>query len=165
MTVDVGGSQLSTIAGAAALYEREHAAMVRLARLLVSSSPLADEMVHDAFVTVLERWAKIDDPGAYLRQVVVNNCRGAMRRSLVGRRKYARLALLESVEPQELPHEVDETWKALDLVTPKQRMALVLRYYLDLPVADVAELMGERSGTVKSLVHRGLSTLRQELSP
>ncbi|MCP4965333.1 MAG: hypothetical protein GY926_08855, partial [bacterium] len=36
-------------------------------------------------------------------------------------------------------------------------------YYADYPIAEVARLMGERPGTIKSLVHRGLATLRREL--
>ena len=96
--------------------------------------------------------------------MVVNNCRGVTRRSLTGQRKLARLKSLEHSQPMELPADLDETWRALDLVTSKQRTALVLRFYADLPVADIAEVMGEQPGTIKSLVHRGLSTLRNELS-
>jgi RNA polymerase sigma factor (sigma-70 family) len=145
------------------LYEREHGSMVRLAALIVGSQALAEEVVHDAFVSVLERRATITEPGAYLRRVVVNNCHGVTRRSLVGRRKIARLAVLEG-DPFDVLPELDETWSALEQVTPKQRTALVLRFYADLPIAEIAEAMDERPGTVKSLVHRGLATLRKELS-
>ena len=100
---------------------------------------------------------------AYLRRVVVNNCHGITRRSLVGRRKVARLATLEG-NPLHPPPELEETWDALDRVTPKQRTALVLRYHADLTIAEIAEAMDERPGTVKSLIHRGLVTLRKELS-
>lgn len=146
------------------LYEREHLAMVRLAVLLVGSTAIAEEVVHDAFVAVLERHASIPNVGGYLRQVVVNNCRGLTRRSITGRRKVARLAVLEQMDSLSLPEELDETWEALEMVTSKQRTALVLRFYADLPVAEVAVLMDERPGTIKSLVHRGLATLRKELS-
>ncbi len=145
------------------LYKREHGSMVRLACLIVGSQAVAEEVVHDAFVSVLERRATIADPGAYLRRVVINNCHGNTRRSLVGRRKMSRLAVLEGTT-EELPPEVGEAWSALEAVTPKQRHALVLRFYADLPIDDIADLMGERPGTVKSLVHRGLRTLRRELS-
>lgn len=156
--------ELSPVQAIADLYEREHGPMVRLACLILGSRALAEEVVHDAFVSVLERRAIIADPGAYLRRVVVNNCHGVTRRSLVGRRKVARLAVLEGIRSNELPPEVDETWSALDLVTPKQRTALVLRYYADLSIAEIAAVMDERPGTIKSLVHRGLAALRKELS-
>ena len=76
-----------------------------------------------------------------------------------GRQKLDQLLAREPVGALELPHDLDETWEALQVVTPKQRTALVLRFYADLSVAEVADLMGERPGTVKSLVHRGLSVL------
>ncbi len=148
----------------AELYEREHLAMVRLARLIVGSAPLAEEIVHDAFVAVLERGDAVLEPGAYLRRVVINGCHGTTRRFATGRRKMARVAVLEEAKAVTLPPEVDETWQSLQRVTPKQRMALVLRYYADMSIAEVADVMGEREGTIKSLVHRGLTTLRTELT-
>lgn len=159
-----GEASLSAVESVAELYEREQAGMVRLARLIVGSPALAEEVVHDAFVAVLERHETIRDPGAYLRRVVVNNCHGATRRTLTRRRKLDQIATRQPTGAVELPQDLDETWEALQVVTPKQRTALVLRFYADLSVAEVADLMGERPGTVKSLVHRGLSTLRKELS-
>jgi RNA polymerase sigma factor (sigma-70 family) len=54
-------------------------------------------------------------------------------------------------------------WQALRQLPARQRMAIVLRYYLDLPEAEVARLLGVPVGTVKSLVHRGLARLRERL--
>lgn len=163
MSSRVAGSPASTET-IAELYEREHLAMVRLAHLIVGSAPLAEEIVHDAFVAVLERGDSVLEPGAYLRRVVINGCHGTTRRFATGRRKLARLAVLEKGRAVALPPEVDETWQNLRFVTPKQRTALVLRYYADLPIAEIADVMGERQGTIKSLIHRGLSTLRTELT-
>ena len=162
MIVDDDVSDIST--ATLELYEREHLAMVRLARLLVGSVALAEEAVHDAFITVLERRATIVDPGAYLRKVVVNNCWTVTRRAAIGRRKVAVVAGFEHTRSLQLTPELDETWAALSLVTPKQRTALKLRFYGDLAVNDIAEMMDERPGTIKSLLHRGLATLRKELS-
>ena len=53
------------------LYRREHAPMVRLARLIVGSPVEAEEIVHDAFLAVHERWTRLDGPGGYLRVCVV----------------------------------------------------------------------------------------------
>ncbi len=146
------------------LYRREHQSMVRLARLIVGSMALAEELVHDAFIVVFQRHHRLDNPGAYLRQVVVNNCRSSLRRSTTGRRKVSELA---DGTPGDafvsLPPELDETWQSLHVLNIKQRTALVLRFYLDLPVKEIAEIMGVREGTVKSTIHRGLTSLRQEL--
>ncbi len=146
------------------LYRDEFAAMVRLARLIVRSPELAEELVHDAFVSVYGRFDQLDRPGAYLRQVVVNNCRGSLRRSSVGQRKL--LDVSATSRPDDditLPPEYDETWQALRLLNETQRTALVLRFYLDLPIGEIAETMGIPTGTVKSVIHRGIASLRKEL--
>ena len=55
-------------------------------------------------------------------------------------------------------------WAAVRRLPPRQRAALALRFYEDLPLADIADVLGCRVGTVKSNLHRGLATLRKELS-
>jgi DNA-directed RNA polymerase specialized sigma24 family protein len=60
--------------------------------------------------------------------------------------------------------DIDETWGVLRKLPFRQRAALMLRYYEDLPEADIARLLGCRPGTVKSALHRGLATLRKELA-
>ena len=145
------------------VYEREHDAMVRLARLMVGSQVVAEELVHDAFVTVMERQGEIEDLGAYLRTVVVNNCNGFSRRSLLGRAKVAELRERDRGR-LELAPELDEMWSALDRLQQRQRTALVLRFYADLTIDQIAEVMGEPAGTVKSLIHRGITRLRGELT-
>jgi RNA polymerase sigma factor (sigma-70 family) len=62
-----------------------------------------------------------------------------------------------------LPPEIDEMWGALTRLPAKRRVALVLRYYEDLPIVEIAELMQVRPGTVKSLIHRGLASLKEQL--
>jgi RNA polymerase sigma factor (sigma-70 family) len=56
-------------------------------------------------------------------------------------------------------------WQALQRLPGRQRAAIVLRYYLDLPEAEVARLLGVPVGTVKSWTHRGLARLRDRLGP
>ncbi len=52
-------------------------------------------------------------------------------------------------------------WTELQQLNTKQRTALVLRNYQDLPVKEIAVIMGVRPGTVKSLIHRGIANLRR----
>ena len=70
---------------------------------------------------------------------------------------------VEPMRPVEMG-EIDETWECLRHLPGRQRTALVLRYYLDMPISDIAEAMSTREGTVKSLLHRGREALRKELS-
>ena len=136
-----------------ALYVAEYGPMVRLAFLLVGAGA-AEEVVQDAFARVFERWATLDRPGAYLRTCVVNGCRQlARRRRLQWRHPYPAPAAAEL--------GADDLLQALDGLPPTRRAAIVLRYYGDLSEAEIAETLGVRPGTVKSMVHRGLRQLRE----
>ncbi len=135
--------------------------MVRLAFLLTGSRSISEEVVHDAFIIVYERRQKIQQPGAYLRQTVVNLCRTKMRRRQTEQQKLAIVASTVDTSVQ-LEPELDETWQRLAALSHKQRTALVLRFYEDLTIDGIAEAMNERPGTIKSLIHRGLKKLRED---
>lgn len=144
-----------------ALYQEEREGMVRLARLLTGSVVIAEDVVQDAFVQLYDRGlGAVDQPGAYLRRTVVNLCRSHHRRKGVETRWRAR-----QPPPQvELPPELDEMRRALSTLADRQREALVLRFYLDLKVEDVAALLDRPAGTVKSDIHRGLAALTEEIT-
>ncbi|MGH9165630.1 MAG: sigma-70 family RNA polymerase sigma factor, partial [Acidimicrobiales bacterium] len=57
----------------------------------------------------------------------------------------------------------EELWDALGHLTERQRAAIVLRFYEDMPDADIARALGCRPATVRTAVHRGLAALRQEV--
>ena len=143
------------------LYKAEYLPMLRLAHLLIGSTEAAEEVVQEAFIVVYRRRQTIENLGGYLRTTVVNRCYSELRRRSTERRKAHFLASRD--EPVLTP-ELDETWRALDRLKPKQRTALVLRYYEDLSIREIAQTMGEREGTVKSLIHRGLNGLRNEVT-
>lgn len=156
---DHGGPEIETLSPEA-LFRREHEAMVRLAVLLVGSRQVAEEVVQDGFSVVFERWATLDRPGAYLRTVVVNGCRMALRRRETERRH-------ERLDPPlvvDAPVELIELHDALRVLPDRQRCVIVLRYFADRPDAEIAEIVGCRPATVRSLAHRGLSRLRKELT-
>jgi RNA polymerase sigma factor (sigma-70 family) len=144
-----------------AAYRRLRPALVRLAYLLTSSPAVAEDVVQDAVVAASRRWHTVDDPGPYLRRAVVNRARSAHRTTGRERAKVARLGGLAA--PAALEPEVDETWAVLRRLPDRQRQALVLRYYEDLPDAGIARLLGCRPATVRSLVHRGLAAVREAL--
>jgi len=146
-------------AGFASLYREQYGPMVRLAYLLTDSNAIAEELVQDAFVRVYQRWAHVDNAPAYLRRAVVNACRSHHRRRFLERRNPA-----EPPPPVELP-EPDGMWELLAELPPRRRAALVLRFYEDLQVRDIAVALGCSPGTVKSLIHRGLAQLRKGMDP
>lgn len=144
------------------LYAQQLAPMVRLAHLITGSNLAAQDLVHDAFVKVGARLGDLDTPAAYLRVTVVNECRSWLRHRVVVDRHDR--ATVPGVEPEpELPAEMSRVWHAMRLLSERQRVAIVLRFWLDLPVTEVADLMDCPTGTVKSLVHRALHILEKEL--
>src|ERR1700687_1995959 len=99
-----------------------------------------------SFLLANERWARIGRPAAYLRTTVVNACRAHHRRAFRERSHYWEL-LPEDVSP--------ETPMILDAVIRlpfRQRAALVLRFYEDRPDEEIAEILGCRPATVRSLI-------------
>jgi RNA polymerase sigma factor (sigma-70 family) len=144
-----------------ALYEREHGPMLRVACLLVGSRAVAEEVVHEAFATVGERWTQLDNPGGYLRATVVNGCRMVLRRRATEMR-HAPTAVGDGT--YEAPAELVELRSALAALPDRHRAVIVLRYFLDLPDNEIAEIIGCREATVRSIVYRVLRTLRKELT-
>jgi len=139
-------------------YRAQHEPMLRLAYLLTQSRAVAEDLVQDSFIRIQPRWGQLDTPAAYLRRTVTNACYSYHRRR---KREEAYVSL----PPGASEAEHDEMWDALATLSPRRRAALVLRYYLDLSEADIADALGCRKGTVKSLTHRALADLRSVLEP
>jgi RNA polymerase sigma-70 factor (sigma-E family) len=147
------------------LYARHAPDAARLAYLLTGDRALAEDLVQEAFVKMFGRFRDLRNPdafGAYLRKTVVNLARQYFRRRGVEHTFLEREARAPAatIEPPEAHHEM---WTALKRVTPRQRAAIVLRFYEDLTEAQTADVLGCAVGTVKSLVSRGLKQLRNDL--
>jgi RNA polymerase sigma-70 factor (sigma-E family) len=142
------------------LYQAEREGMIRLAHLLTGSVSTAEDLVQEAFLRVFDRVDAVDQPGAYLRRTVVNLANSHHRhRSVVDRWERRQVP-----PPDALPPDVDETWQALRGLPEAQRTVLVLRFYLDLKVDDIAAVLDIPTGTVKSQIHRGLAALSGEVT-
>jgi RNA polymerase sigma-70 factor (sigma-E family) len=152
------------------LYRRHAGGAVRLAYLLLQDRMLAEDIVQDAFVKVGGRLIHLRDPGAfdaYLRRTVVNLSRSYVRRRMVERaflKRETAAAERESVSwPTSSFEDREVLWRALGRLPERQRVAIVLRFYEDLPEVQVADILRCRPGTVKSRVSRGLEALRDEM--
>lgn len=144
-------------AGIAELYEREWSTLVRVAFLLTSSRPTAEEIVQDAFLRLHATRTTVLNPAAYVRTVVVNACRDVHRHQVVVDR-----TPMPAPEPALAKH--DELFDALARLPWRQQAALVLRFHIDLAEPEIASALGCRPNTVRSLIHRALATLRKDLS-
>lgn len=143
------------------LYRAEHTRTVHLARLLTGDHHRAEEIAQEAFVRIAPRVASLENPAGYLRTTVVNLCRDHGRRTATVRR-HPLTPAGDTAEPA-LPRDVDDVWRAVQALPDRQRDALVLRYWADLPTDDVARLLDARPGTARSLIHRGLAALKEVL--
>jgi RNA polymerase sigma factor (sigma-70 family) len=143
-----------------AFYRAEADGQVRRAALLLGSSAIANDVVHDAFVQVFRRWGHIDAPGPYLNRAVLNGCRDVARRSVRDRGIAHRFGAGTDDSP---PHE--SLADALARLPFNQRAAIVLRFYVGLSVAEIAASLDCRPGTVGPWITRGLRQLRQEITP
>jgi RNA polymerase sigma-70 factor (sigma-E family) len=154
----------------AALHRDHYTALVRLATLVVGDVGLAEQITQDAFVKLQLRWGglrRLDRAPAYLRSAVLNAARSYLRHRRVSDRHDARRTVAPAgVTPESAALGRDERERviaALRCLPDRQREAVALRYYLDLPEAEIAAAMGVSPGSVKTHLHRGLATLARRL--
>jgi RNA polymerase sigma-70 factor (ECF subfamily) len=139
------------------LFESEHPAVLRMAYLMLGRTGEAEEVAQEAFTELLLRWESIRNPEGFLRTVAVNRCRD------IGRRRTVRDRALRRIRTREAPIAGDYLIDALQQLDPHLREVVVLRYYLDHTVPDIASIVGSPLGTVKSRLHRALGRLGELL--
>lgn len=132
--------------------------LLRLAYLISGSHEVSEDVVQSAFTSAHERWDQIKNPLPYLKRAVVNLVKDGQRRHFRLRTK--------AVErpPVVLPHEVDEAWTQIAQLPWVQRAVIVLHYYEDLPLAEIADILSRPAATVRSDHRRALDKLRKALS-
>jgi RNA polymerase sigma-70 factor (sigma-E family) len=167
MTGRVGRVGQPTVADqVTVLYRRHGMDLVRIAAVMLGSRAAAEDAVHDAFCGLFRRWDRLADPEnalAYVRSAVMNRCRSEQRRQIRLERRADRTHRpLDPESPEQaaiLGEEHRDVLAALARLPDRQREALVLRYFLDLPEAEIAAAMGISAGTVKSTTSRALAAL------
>jgi RNA polymerase sigma-70 factor (sigma-E family) len=147
------------------LFARHHGATLRLAYLLTRDHAQAEDVVAEVFMKLARSRRVPDSPAAYLRRAVVNEVSSLWRRKARERdylqRQRGETLVLGDFTP--LADDQDVLWRALDTLPPRQRTAVVLRYFEDLPERETARIMGVSVGTVKSTTARGLSHMREAM--
>ena len=158
----------SAAAAVAALYQHHAVGLIRLAYLMLGDRAGAEDAVQDAFCGLYRHWDRLADRDralAYVRSSVLNGCRSALRRRTTGRR------LLTAYQPPTASAEAavlgleerQEVMRAVRRLPERQREALVLRFYLDLPEREIARLMGLQPSSVRSATARALKALGHAL--
>ncbi|MER6349678.1 SigE family RNA polymerase sigma factor [Streptomyces sp. NPDC001595] len=139
-------------------------ALLRTAVLLSGGDRhAAEDLLQNALIKAAGRWHRIDEPEAYVRQVLYRQQVSRWRLKWPRRE----LSVAEPPDPAVAAIDVSAAAElrlvmreALSRLTARQRTVLVLRYFEDLPEADVARALGCSVGTVRSTTHRSLARLR-----
>lgn len=154
----------------AAIFSEHHTPLVRLSTLLGADDP--EDIVGEAFYQLFRRWQRLRDTAsavAYLRSVVCNLTRMRLRHLQVARRHLARSGAdptttnTVELDGTGLRDDQRELLAGLKQLPTRQREALVLRYWLDLREAEIADTMGISAGAVKSHASRGMTALTRIL--
>lgn len=138
------------------VYRDHRVTLVRLGFLLTGSQEDGEDLVQSAFLTASARWSEIEQPLAYLKRAVVNQASDLLKRRVRERDRPAAEGVTE------IP-EIDEMWVILQRLPHRQRIVVVLRFYEDLPLLEIARLLQRPPATVRSDLRRALGRLRKAL--
>lgn len=146
----------------AALVTQHSLSMFRAARAVLDCDADAEDAVSEAVLLAWKNWGRLrsgDAARAWLLKITVNCAYGC-------RRKTARVVYTDTVEQlaggsEDLP--VSHLWEAVLHLPEDQRAVVTLYYYEDLPVKEIARILGVAQGTVKSRLGRARARLRQML--
>lgn len=145
--------------------EARGAALLRMAYLLAGNRTDAEDLLQTALTKTYLAWDRINEPSAldgYVRRIMVNVHISWWRKRKLDEYPTDELPEL-AVDDHTSASEVhDALQRALTRLPRRQRAAVVLRYYADLPETAVAEILDVSVGTVKSTVSRGVEKLRRD---
>jgi len=147
--------------------EARVAGLLRFAYLVTGSQHAAEDAVQAALTRACEKWSRVGcthDPDSYVRRMVVNEHISTWRRS--GRREVAVAEVRDTVVVDAAAGvaDSDAVWRMCSALPRRQRAAVVLRFYEDLEYAEIAALLDCSEATVRSHVHRALTSLRASLT-
>jgi RNA polymerase sigma-70 factor (sigma-E family) len=153
----------------ARLFDEHYRGLCRLAGILLSDSVGAEEVVQEAFLKTFSGWWRVRHPERaqwYLRTSVVNLCRSRLRRRWTeerGNRTWSATDLSPDADESEKSDESLFLRRLVRDLPPRQREAVVLRYYEDLSEAEIARTLGCAVGTVKSQLAKARRSLSKAL--
>ena len=152
----------------AALVGTSVARLEAVARLILRDSELARDAVQDAYIRAWRDLPGLRDPDrfdAWLHRLTVNACLDAVRR----RKRRPIEVDLSPIVPPAIGDQAaniadrDQLERGFSRLEPEARALIVLHHYLDLPLPEVAIVLGIPLGTAKSRLHRALGSMRAAL--
>lgn len=138
----------------------------RLAYSLTGEHAAAEDLLQEAFLRVFSRPRSLHRPeemSAYLHRATVNLAKSRWRRHQIARRFRALEEPLAKMNAMPPPEPDSAIWHALKRLPIRQRAAVVFHYYEDFTERQVAERLNCSPSAARSLIHRGIKKLRQDL--
>jgi RNA polymerase sigma-70 factor (ECF subfamily) len=140
--------------------QQEHPRLVGMLGLYCGDHDVAEDLAQEALIRLCRDWSrvrKLHAPERWLHRVAINLAHSHYRRKAIERKA---LSLLGSRRRQESELQRDvESLELLKNLPHRQKAALLLHYYLDMTVPEVAQVMEIPDGTAKTLIHRGARAL------
>jgi RNA polymerase sigma factor (sigma-70 family) len=144
-----------------ALFADQHERLFRALYLIVGNSHEAEELMQDAFLQVLERWDRINDPAGYLYRSALNSTRSRFRRLKLAAKR--NLTPGQPEDPFAAADLRDQMVRALRELPERQRTALVLMDLLDYSSEDASQVLRVTAATVRSLASHGRAAMKLSL--
>jgi RNA polymerase sigma-70 factor (ECF subfamily) len=144
-------------------FELEHATLFRALWLVTRDRDEAEEIMQDAFLKLLERWARVaglDDPTGYLYRTAMNLFRSRRRRAKVALRRVVGGQPRDDLAAVE---EREEVIRLLAPLSPRQRAALVMTGLLELSSEEAGRILGISANTVRVLAARARAAVRDRV--
>ena len=148
------------------LADRHLDAAYRLARSILRDPTEAQDATHDAFVQAWRKWPALRDRDrldAWFDRILLNICRDRLRRTSRWPMTDISAEVIEAASAA-TPAGRDAVEAALAELSPDHRVVVALRYYLDLPVSEIAARLGIPTGTAHSRLHYALRQMRELIS-
>lgn len=146
-------------------YAVEYRHVVRIVYALCGSWAVAEEVTQEAFLKALRGWSSVqemDRPDAWVRRVACNLATSRFRRAAIEARVLLRLGSpAAGPQSEPLPADLERFWRLVRQLPDRQAQAVALFYADDLPVVEVARVMGCAEGTVKAHLHAARQRLRE----
>ncbi|HYJ25214.1 MAG TPA: SigE family RNA polymerase sigma factor [Acidimicrobiia bacterium] len=147
-------------------YRREYARMVAIARALMRTGSSAEDLAQESFVAAHRNWDRVsgyDDPGAWVRRVLINRATSLHRKAGAELRALTRLGgHAEDTIPELTPRSI-EVWDEVRKLPRRQAQATVLHYVDQLSIEEIGEVMGVSPGAVKAHLHKARAYLSKRL--
>ena len=148
------------------LYDQEYLSVYRSIRAVVMDPAAAEDLTQETFVRAYRarhRYTPTAPPGAWLRRIGINLAISHLRRQKLARFLPARLYMAPDRRDYDRAEARDVVTKALTVLSPKLRAAVILHYYDGLTREEIAAVLGVPAGTVASRIAKAVAIMRKTI--